>query len=152
MPTIAPSYIYALFALIIVSGILIFSFAAYASTLRVIPELEQLENILDHVGSKGYELVTLSTATNSNSEAILQLPSAIGNRQFWIRLRSEAAGTWVEGALGSIHEGNVTNRTYLPKTVSANGNYSSNYGPALLECFITGSTINLRLSAWRDAN
>ena len=150
MPTIAPSYLYAIFALITVSGILIFSFAAYASTLRAIPEFEQLENLLDYIGSKSYELVVLTTVANSSSEATLPLPSAIGNRQFWIRLKSESSGTWVEGALGLIHEGNVTSRIYLPKSVSAFGNYSSGYGPALLECYITNSTINLYLSAWRD--
>ncbi len=150
MPAIAPSYIYAFFALVAVSSILIFSFSAYASTLRTIPEREQLENLLNHVASKGYELITLVTTTNSTSEVVLQLPSAIGNKQYWIRLRNEPSKAWVEGALGSIHGGNVTNRVYLPKTVSVFGDYSSGFGPAVLECYINGSTVNLRLTYWRE--
>lgn len=150
MPTIAPSYIYAFFALIAVSSILISSFSAYASTLRTIPEMEQLENLLNHVASRGYELITLTTATNSSSEAALQLPAAIGNKQYWLRLRSESSKAWVEGALGSMHAGSVTNRVYLPKTVSASGNYSSGYGSAVLECYVNGSAISLHLSPWRE--
>ena len=150
MPAIAPSYIYAFFALIIVSSILISSFAAYATNLRAIPEIKQLEKLLNNIASKGYDLITLTTATNSTSETVLQLPSTIGTKQYWIRLRNEFSQAWVEGALGAIHEGNVTNRVYLPKTVSVLGNYSSGYGPAVLECYMNGTTINLRLSAWRE--
>jgi hypothetical protein len=39
MPAIASSYVYAFFALICVSSILISAFAAYATTLRTIPEV-----------------------------------------------------------------------------------------------------------------
>jgi len=150
MPVIVPSYIYTFFSLVIVSSILISSFAAYAVTLRTIPEMEQLKNLLNHIASKGYELITLTTATNSTSEAVLQLPSAIGNKQYWIRLLNESLKAWVEGALGLIHESSITNRVYFPKTVSVFGNYSSGYGPAVLECYVNGSTITLHLIAWRD--
>lgn len=150
VPAIAPSYIYAFFALIAVSGILISAFAAYATTLRVIPEMEQLENLLNHVASKGCERIALTAATNSTSEAVLELPSAIGNKQYWIRLRNEFSKAWVEGALGSIHQGKVTNRVYLPKTVSAFGNYSSGYGPAVLESSMNSSAITLHLKTWRN--
>jgi hypothetical protein len=150
VPPIAPSYIYAFFAVIAVSGILISTFASYATTLRVIPEMEQLENLLNHVASEGCELITLAAGTNSTAEAVLKLPSAIGNKQYWIRLRNESSKAWVEGALGPIHQGNVTNRLYLPKAVSALGNYSSGYGPAVLECSVNGPAITLHLKTWRD--
>jgi hypothetical protein len=148
---IAPSYIYAFFALIAVSSILISSFAAYTTTLRTIPEMECLENLLDRIASKGYELIALTTATNSTLEAVFHLPSAIGNKQYWIRLNNESSKAWVEGALGSFHENKVTSRVYLPKAISVLGNYSSNTGFARLECYAANSTINLCLSAWRDA-
>jgi hypothetical protein len=150
LPAIAPSYIYAFFALIAVSTILISSFSAYAATLRTIPEMEQLENMVNHVASKGYELITLTTTTNASSEAVLQLPAAVGNKQYWIRLRSESSNAWVEGDLGSISERTVTNRVYLPKTVSASGNYLSGYGAVVLECSVNGPIISLHLSPWRE--
>ncbi|MDH5495409.1 MAG: hypothetical protein OEY24_06890, partial [Candidatus Bathyarchaeota archaeon] len=108
-------------------------------------------NLLNHVASKGYELIIITTATNSTSEAVLQLPIAIGTKQYWIRLSNESSKTWVEGALGAIHEDSVANREYLPKTVSVSGNYSSGYGPAVLECYINGSTVSLRLTSWRES-
>ena len=151
MPTLAPSYIYAFFALVAVSSILVSSYATYTTVLRTIPEIEQLKNLLNHVASKGYELAALTAATNSTLEATLQLPTSIGNKQYWIRLRNEGSKAWVEGALGTIHAGNVTNRVYLPNTVVAIGNYSSGYGPVLLESHLDGATITLRLSSWRDS-
>ncbi len=150
MPTIAPSYIYAFFALVTVSSILISSFGAYAATLRTIPEREQLENLLKLIASKGYELITLTTAANSTSQAVLQLPTTIGTKQYWIRLSNESSKTWVEGALGLIHENSITNRVYFPKTISAYGNYSSGYGPAVLECYVNGTIITLHLTSWRE--
>jgi hypothetical protein len=150
MPAIASSYVYAFFALISVSSILISAFAAYAATLRTIPEVEQLRNLLEFVAAKGCELVALTTTTNSTSRATIQLPSSFGSKQYWVRLESESTKAWVEGALGEIHEGRVVDRVYLPKAISVSGNYSSSYGPGVLECYIDTSTVHLELSTWRD--
>ncbi len=151
MPAFAPNYIYAFFALITVSSILISSFAAYAATLRTIPEVEQLRNLLENVAAEGYDLVALTITTNCTSEAVMHVPSSIGNREYWVRLRSESSKAWVEGALGEIHEGSSINRVYLPKEVSVSGSYSSGYGQAVLECRLNGSMVNLRLSTWRGS-
>ncbi|MCW4055459.1 MAG: hypothetical protein NWE82_01600 [Candidatus Bathyarchaeota archaeon] len=151
MPAIASSYIYAFFALISVSSILISAFAAYAATLRTIPETEQLQNLLEFVAAEGCELVALTSTTNSTSRATIQLPSSIGSKQYWVRLGSESTKAWVEGALGEIHEGSVVDRVYLPRAISVSGNYSSSYGPGVLECYMDAATVNLRLSTWRDS-
>jgi uncharacterized membrane protein len=140
---------YAFFALIAVSSILISSFAAYAITLRTIPEVEQLRNLLESVAAKGCELVALTAATNCTSETVIQLPPSIGNRRYWVRLREESSRVWIEGALGEIHGESSTNRVYLPKEVSVSGNYSSGYGQAILECRLIDSITSLRLSTWR---
>jgi hypothetical protein len=150
VPSIAPSHVYAFFALIAVSTILISAFSAYAVTLRTMPEKEQLQNLLNYIASKGYELVTLATATNATSRAVLQLPSTIGSKHYWARLRNEDSKAWVEGALGSIQEDTVNNRSYLPESVFASGKYASSNGPAVLECYLNASTIHLHLSLWRE--
>jgi len=151
VPVIAPSYIYSFFALVAISSILIAAFSSYTSALRRIPEVEQLQNLLNHVASEGYELVALATATNSTSRAILQLPSAIGSRDYWIRFRTEPARAWVEGSVGSAHHSTVAERVFFPKQVSAHGNYSCGHGPAFLECSMNGSIINLRLRTWSES-
>jgi hypothetical protein len=150
VPTIAPSYIYAIFALIAVSSILISSFASYATTLRAIPEAEQLRNLLSKIASKGFALVTLAATTNSTSETTLRLPSTIGSKPYWIRLRNESAKSWAEGSLGIIHEGAGTHQALLPKSVIASGNHSSTWGPALLRCYLNHSDVVLTLKAWRN--
>lgn len=148
MPAIAPSHIYAFFALTIVASILISSFSAYMTTLKTIPEIQQLENIIKHVASQAYELITLANAANSTSKTILELPSTIGNRQYWFRLCNNSSKAWVEGALGTPHKSKVAHQISLPKMVMASGNYSSGYGPALLESYFDGTHV-LHLSAWR---
>ena len=150
MPTIAPSYIYSFFALIAVSSILITSFGAYATTLRNVPEIGQLNSLLRYVATMGSELATLVETTNSTSKVILELPSRIGAKRFWMRLANDSRKAWVEGALGIIHEGSPTNQVYLRTAVAVLGNYSSEYGPAVLECFMNGSTITLHLGLWRE--
>ncbi len=151
MPTIAPSYIYAFFALVAVSSILISSFAAYATSLRTLPEMRQLQNLLNRVAAKSCELITLTTTTNSSSEAVLKLPSTIGNKHYWIRLHKETSKAWVEGVFSSMSLGNSTQRVYIPNFVFPSGNHSSAYGPAILECSMNGSTVKLHLESWRDS-
>ncbi len=151
MPVIAPSYIYSFFALVAISSILIAAFSSYTSTLRRIPEVEQLHTLIDCVASKGYELIALAAATNSTSTAVLQLPSAIGNRGYWIRFRTEAARAWVEGFVGPTHRSTTTDQVFFPRQVYAQGNYSCGYGPAILECFMNGSRINLLLRTWSES-
>ncbi len=150
MPTIAPSYLYAIFALIAVSSILISSFASYTTALRAIPEAEQLRNLLRQIASEGFELMTIVGTTNSSLETTLRLPSAIGSKQYWIRLRNEPAESWIEGSLGTIHEGAGAHRVFLPRTVSASGNYSSGWGPAILSCSLNNSAVILLLKSWRN--
>lgn len=147
MPTVAPSYVYTFFALVTVSSILISSFSVYATSLRNIPEEAQLIRVLTHVAVEGCKLVTLTMRTNSTSEIVLSLPTVIGSKQYWIRLRNESSSAWFEGALGSIHRGSPRNRVYLPNKASVEGNYSSDDGRALLQCYKDGSIVNLHLSS-----
>ena len=131
------------------SSILISSFSVYATSLRNIPEEAQLIRVLTQVAAEGCKLVTLTSRTNATSEVVLSLPTVIGNKQYWIRLRNESSSAWFEGALGSIHTGNPRNRVHLPNNVSVEGNYSSYDGRALLQCNKEGSLINLRLTSLR---
>ncbi len=150
MPAIAPSYIYAFLALTIVASILISSFSAYMTTLRTIPEIQQLEHIIEHVASQAYKLITLTNTANSTSRTILQLPSTIGNRLYWFRLGSNSSDVWIEGALGTPHKSRAMYQVPLPKVIRASGNYSSGYGPAFLESYFEGTNV-LHLSSWRES-
>jgi len=147
LPSIASSHLYTFLVMATVSTLLICSFSLYASTVRIIPEIEQLKNILDHVAAKGNELLTLVTATNSTVHTLIQLPSTIGHQEYWIRVRNDTSNAWVEGALGQIREDITEYRVFFPRNVWASGHYIGGYGPATLECYMNGSIPQLNLDS-----
>ena len=150
MPSIASNYLYSFVALLAVSTLLVGAFSYYTSTLRAIPEIEQLKNILDHVVAKGNELLTLVITTNATVGIVVQLPSNIGQRQYWIQVRNDTSNTWLEGALGRIGESGTTYKVFFPGKASTSGHYISGYGPALLECYMNGSIPQLNLGPQED--
>ncbi|MGQ9460120.1 MAG: hypothetical protein ACUVRA_02670 [Candidatus Bathyarchaeaceae archaeon] len=146
MPSIAINHLYTFLALTTVSILLVCCFSLYASTVRSLPEIEQLKNILDHVAAKGNELLTLVTATNSTVRTIIQLPSTIGHQDYWIRVQNDTSNAWVEGALGQISENRTTYQVFLPRKASTSGYYMGGYGSAMLECCMNGSILQLNLN------
>lgn len=146
MPSIPSSYLYTFLALTTISILLIFSYSSYANTVRIIPEIEQLKNILDHVAAKGNELLTLATATKSTAYTLIQLPPTIGYREYWIRIQNDTSNVWVEGALGRLGEEGKKYQVFLPRKASTSGYYIGGYGPAIIECCMNGSIPQLNLS------
>jgi len=148
MPSIAISHLYNFLALTTVSILLVCSFSLYASTVRSLPEIKQLKNILDHVAAKGNELLTLVTGTNSTARTIIQLPSTIGHQEYWIRVRNDTSNAWIEGALGQMEENRTTYRVFLPRKASTSGYYMAGYGAAMLECYMNDSILQLNIGPW----
>jgi len=147
MPSVAVSHLYTFIALTTVSILLVASFSLYANTVRSLPEIKQLKNILDHVAAKGNELLTLATATNSTARTIIQLPTTIGHQEYWIRVRNDTSNAWIEGALGQIRENRTTYQVFLPRQASTSGYYMGGYGSAMLECYMNGSILQLNLNS-----
>jgi hypothetical protein len=139
--------LYTFIALVAIGTILIFSFSSYASTIRAAPEIESLQNILDHIAAEGNELITLVTTTNSTAHLIVQLPSAIGNQEYWIRVRNDSSKAWLEGGLGQIRNSETAYRVFFPEKMSTSGYYLGGYGPAILECYMNGSVPQLNLNS-----
>ena len=146
MPSIASSQLYTFLALTTVSILLVCAFTIYTSTVRAIPEIGQLKNILDRVAAKGNELLTLMAATNSTVQTLIQLPPTIGYREYWIRVQNDTSNVWVEGALGRLGEDGTKYQVFLPGKASTSGYYIGGYGPARLECYMNGSIPQLNLS------
>jgi len=152
LPSITPGYLYTFVALIAISSMLIFSFMAYADTLRAPLEVKQLKNLMDYMAAKGTELLTLTSATNATTETFLQMPTRIGDRQYWLRLRNDSAKTWLEGGFGSTPtEGNEL-RVFLPKEVLAAGYYKGGYGAAHLKCHISDGLPQIILSSSNEGD
>jgi len=146
LPSITPSYLYTLIALIAVSSLLVFSFMAYADAIRVSSEVKHLKNLMSYVAVKSTELLTLTLTTNATSEAFLQMPEAVGNKQYWLQLRNDSAKTWLESGFGNIPTEDTELRIYLPKEASAQGYYIGGYGAAHLICCLDAGVPQIRLT------
>jgi len=147
LPSITPSYLYTFVALIAVSSLLIFSFMAYAEALRASSETRQLKNLMDYVAAESTELLTLALATNATSEAFLQMPTSIGNKQYWLQFRNDSSKTLLEGGLGNVPMEGTEPRIYLPKEASATGYYIGGYGAAHLKCYLDTEVPQIQLTS-----
>ncbi|UCE29321.1 MAG: hypothetical protein JSV85_00880 [Candidatus Bathyarchaeota archaeon] len=134
-------------ALIAASALLVGSFSFYTITVRTIPENQELQNIINHLAAKGSELLTLVTVTNSTTRLFEYLPPRIGDQQYWVQLRNDSSNTWLEGALGQLEEREATIQVFLPRKISASGQYVGGHGSAILECYMNSSVLQLNLSS-----
>jgi len=152
LPTISPSYLYTFAALLVVSSLLVFSFVAYANAVRSSAEARQLRNLMDQVAGKSTELVALALSANATAEDFVQIPSATGDRQYWLQLRNDSENAWLEGGLGNVPVEGSDTRVYLPKGIMATGRYIGGHGAAHLNCSLSGSIVELRLESLSEGN
>ena len=151
MPSIIPAYVQMLVAMTAVGTLLIFSFNSYASTLRSVPETEQLDNLLNYVAAKATELTT-STPTEGTTQLYFDLPTSLGDRPYWIRLQNDTLQSWVMGGFGTYWNITSSHRVSLPGNSIVTGHYLSVYGPAVLKSWISGSVRQLFLTNVRELN
>jgi hypothetical protein len=147
LPSITPSYLYTFIALIAVSSLLIFSFMAYANALKFSSEVRQLKNLMDYVAAETTELVTLTLTTNATSQCYLQMPTLIGDKQYWLQIRNDSGKTWLEGGFGNLPMEGAELHVYLPKGVLATGYYVGGYGVAQLECHSEAGVLRIQLKS-----
>jgi len=147
LPSIVSNYIYTLVALTVVSALLLYSLNSYTFTLRNTSETAQLKNILNGVGAKANEIITLVTATNSSLTVYLDLPTTIGDQHYWMRVRNDSSSAWVEGSLGQMFKGYAELQVLIPSKTSTSGYFISSRGKALLQGYMNGSTPQLNLAS-----
>jgi hypothetical protein len=120
---------------------------AYADTLRGFSETRQLKNLMDHVAAKGTELLTLTLVTNSTAKAFLQMPTAIGSKQYWLMLCNDSSKVWLGGGLGDVPAEETELRVYLPRQASVTGYYIGGYGAISLTCYVNAKVPHIYLSS-----
>lgn len=147
MPSITPSHLYTFIALIAVSSLLVFSFMVYADALRVSSEIKELQSLMDCIAAKSTELLTFTLVTNATTEVYLEMPSAMGNKQYWLRLRNDSARAWLEGGFGNTPIEGTEIRIYIPKEASATGYYIGGYGAAHLKCYLEAGVPQIQLKS-----
>ncbi|MEM3577515.1 MAG: hypothetical protein QXX51_03555 [Candidatus Bathyarchaeia archaeon] len=145
MPTIAASHLYTFVALIAVGSLLTTSFMVYANTIRETSEAKKLEAIMNLVAAKSLKLIALALSTNASTETFLQLPTKIGDKDYWLKLENNTSKAWLEGGFGSVPiEGTL--RINLAKNVLATGVYISGYGAARLRCLFASGVVQIQIS------
>jgi hypothetical protein len=145
LPSLIPSYVYTLFASIIVGTIVISACGLSTVNVKQEAEKQQLSNISEYAATESLELISHATAENLTSNLRLDVPSLIGNQRYWIKIANDTAKTWVEVGFGTTVISSEQ-RTYMPSAVSASGTYISGSGVAILECYSDSSGVHLTLS------
>lgn len=149
MPSVSTNYYYTLLSLAVIGTLLLCSFQVYDNQIRGASETTALMRVLEDVAGEGCELLSLVSATSSSTQIILHLPDRIGERFYWMRLRSSPVGVWLEGGFGDEWTGEPGCRVYLPPSISASGTYRGGEGALKLRCYLIESTLCLELSIKR---
>ena len=111
-----------------------------------IPEEKMLKNIVDYVAAESMELINYITTVSGEAtvKAVLNIPSTINHKQYWLRLNTNSKYAFVEAGFGTIPT-QAHYKLYLLTDVSASGEIIGGFGKALLTCQRTDSGIYLSL-------
>jgi hypothetical protein len=146
MPTVIPGYVYSLFAALLVGSILIYSCNLAALNIKNQAVSQQLKNIDEYVAAQSLTLLSHTHTDNQNTTQYLDLPAAVGNERYWIRITNDSSGTWVESGFGT----NVTEngqRINVYAAVNATGSFVSGSGRPVLQCSFENQLATLTLTS-----
>jgi hypothetical protein len=146
MPSIVPSYIYTLFATIIVGALIIGACTLFAMNIRAEAEEQQLLNLAKYVSTESMALITCAKRNNATALLPLNVPPFIGEKSYWIKIANDSAATWVEAGFGTTIQQQGQHKVCVPAEVSASGTYVSGSGPAMLEYRIDADAAYLILT------
>src|SRR5665647_1861213 len=146
MPTIIPSYVYALFAAVIVSTIIVDSCSLVALNIKNQASTQQLKNIDEYVATQSLILLSHTTEDNQNTTQFIDVPTQVGNQIFWIQISNDSSGAWVESGFGTTVTSSEL-RVDIPATVNASGTFISSSGRAVLQCHFEDQTASLTLTS-----
>lgn len=146
MPSIIPSWVYSIFATIIVGTIIVYGCSTVTLNLKNQAQSQQLSNIDQYVATQSLNLLTSTTQDNQSISEILNLPTQIGNQPYWISIVNDSSQAWIESGFGSTASSSQPS-VYIPAQIAASGAFVSFYGRPLLQCFCENGTIILTLTS-----
>jgi hypothetical protein len=150
MPSQATSYFYTIVAMGVVALMITNAFKLQVAGLKAVSERHELRELLEAVASEATELIAFTEATNATAKVSLRTPTLIGDKEYWIRLYSDASEAWVEGAFGEPWSGNPDYRVELPWGISADGTYRGGFGTLMMNCTIQGGDPTVTLGRWES--
>lgn len=139
-----PSYMYSLFASLIIGSILVCAVSVETLSIRGSANEQQLENIQQYVAAQALTLIAQTTFEGQSTIQYLDIPSAIGNQRFYIHLASDQNSAWVTS--GFNQNTTISRPTEVPAKADAQGSYLSGQGRPLLQCHIQNQIVTLTLT------
>jgi hypothetical protein len=141
-----PSYVYSLFAALIVGTILVSSCALSMANIRNEAENQQLSNIAEYVATQSLTLIAHISGNNQSITQLLNVPSQIGNQIYWISIGNDSSGAWVQSGFGTIVNPSRPH-VPIPAQIAASGFFISSFGRAFLQCYSDNQTVILTLTS-----
>jgi len=148
MPSQATSYFYTIVAMGVVALMVTNAFKIQVAGLKAVSDRRELRKLLDAVATEATELIAFTEATNATAKVSLQTPTLIGDKEYWVRLHSDATEAWVEGAFGEPWAGNPDFRVELPGGVDASGTFRGGFGTLMMNGTIQGGDPSVTLGRW----
>jgi hypothetical protein len=146
MPSIIPSYVYSIFAALIVGAIIVYACSIATTNVKNQANIQELKNIDAYIATQSLTLVSHTTPEYQNATQFLDIPSSIGNQRFWISITSDSSGTWVNSGFGTTANSNSLHMS-IPANVEAAGSFISGSGRAKIECTYANQTATLTLTS-----
>jgi len=145
MPSILPSYVYTLFASMIVGSLLIVTFSLSTVNIKNEAEEQQLKGLSEYVATKSCELLSTIKTNRLSVNFTLNLPSLIGNQRYWVKLENDSYSAWVEVGYGTKPQ-STEHRVPVPSDASVSGEFIGGSGSAILECYTQDAATYLKLA------
>jgi hypothetical protein len=143
MVTIIPSYVYSIFAALIVGAIIVASCSLSMLNVRNEAENQQLANVDEYVAAQSLTLIAHVTQDGQNATEFLGLPSQIGNQEYSISIANDSSSAWVESGFGPSVQSQP--QIYIPAEINASGTFVSGWGRAFLDCYYQNQIVTLTL-------
>ena len=90
-----------MFAALIVGTIIVSSCSLSMVNMKNEAVNQQLTNVDEYVATQSLTLITHAIEDNQNATQFLDLPSQIGNQEYWISIANDSSSAWVESGFGS---------------------------------------------------
>ncbi len=145
MPSIIPSYVYSLFAALVVGSIIVYSCSLATMGMQDQAMRRQLSNIDEYVATQGLALLSHTTQADLNRTQFLEIPATVGNQRFWVQIANDSGGGVVQSGFG-INPSATDIRIAMPAEVAASGYFVSGSGRAMLVCSFENQVATLRLT------
>lgn len=145
MVSTIPSYVYSLFAALIVGTILVSSISLSMVNVKNKAQNQELTNVDNYVATQILTLFAHTTCENQSVKQLLSIPTQIGNQRFWFAIENDSSGTWVKSGFGTTV--NVTQlQVSVPAEIDASGSFVSGAGRAFLQCSEENQMVIVKLT------